>query len=400
MSWLAIPEISRFRRPNTFVSGTALVVASDFRDINRTLARSGCSPHWSLNSSKFRHAFAIERGGLIVRRLSTKLARVIVERGVNWLSKGSAMGTGIDPKVDIVFKRIYGNEEYPEVLKNLLNAVLAGSGVRRIVDVQILNPFSHLESLDDRMTILDIRARDDQGRVYIIEMQLLLHKAFRERLLYYLAKEYSQMLGQAENFTELRPVIVVCIIDAVLFPVTAETPETAGYHSRYELRDPDAGVRFSDHWTVHVIELPKFTKPLTGLVEDIDRWAYFLKHGAELDPDNLPASLQTPTIQIAAGVLDKMSHNTAEREQYEARLKFQRDQSCYLADAREEGETIGRVSQTRMLILRIGTKRLGEPPTDVHSELNAISSLDRLNELADRILDCSTWDALLGNRSD
>ncbi len=96
-----------------------------------------------------------------------------------------------------------------------------------------------------------------------------------------------------------------------------------------------------------------------------------------------------------------------ERDRYEARLKYQRDLSCYLRDAREEGREqgrqeqvmIGRVSQALMIILRVATKRLGEPPADVVAELNAITSMDRLDELTDRVLDCSTWDALLGNRS-
>ncbi len=94
-----------------------------------------------------------------------------------------------------------------------------------------------------------------------------------------------------------------------------------------------------------------------------------------------------------------MSHNTAEREQYEARLKFQRDQSCYLKTAREEGLEEGSTRQARVSILRIGTRRLGTPPSNIVSDLNDIESLDRLNELVDRVLDCPTWDDLLRDRS-
>ena len=96
-----------------------------------------------------------------------------------------------------------------------------------------------------------------------------------------------------------------------------------------------------------------------------------------------------------------------ERDRYEARLKYQRDRSCYLADAREEGREEGlklgreeaRQEGRAWVILRIGTKRFGEPPANVVSELNAITSRDRLDELVDRMLDCSTWDALLEHRS-
>ena len=299
------------------------------------------------------------------------------------------MATGIDPKVDYAFKRIFGSEESRETLTELLNAVLAGSGVRPIREVEILNPFSTREVLDDRLAILDIRARDDLGREWLIEMQMLAHRAFRERLLYYLAKDYAQMLGEGDDFKRLRPVIVVCFINDLL------CPETSGYHGRYELREVDVGVRFSDHWTIHIVELPKFQLPVTNLKNEIDRWAYFLKHAQELDSSDLPTALQTPGIRFATGVLDKMSHNTTERDQYEARLKYQRDESCRLSTALEKGRDEGQIEHARASILRIGTKRLGAPPMEVVSQLNAITALDRLDALIDRALDCATWDKLL-----
>ncbi len=104
-----------------------------------------------------------------------------------------------------------------------------------------------------------------------------------------------------------------------------------------------------------------------------------------------------------------------ERDRYEARLKYQRDLACYIADAREEGfkqgfeeglkkvreerRQEGHILQARMVILRVLKKRFGEPPHHIVSELNAITSLDRLNELVDRALDCPTWDDLLSDRS-
>jgi len=183
------------------------------------------------------------------------------------------MGTGIDPKVDYAFKRVFGSEESRDILIDLLNAVLAGSGIGPIREVEILNPFSSEITLDDRLAILDIKARDDRGREFLVEMQMLAHKAFRERLMYYLAKDYSQQLSEGEDFTQLKPVIVVCFINDML------CPETSSYHSCYELRDSVTLSRFSDHWSVHVVELPKFKKLATELETEIDRWTYFLKHG-------------------------------------------------------------------------------------------------------------------------
>ena len=92
----------------------------------------------------------------------------------------------------------------------------------------------------------------------------------------------------------------------------------------------------------------------------------------------------------------------------------QRDQSCFIATAREEGWKLGheqgieegreegreegvkqgREDQSRALILQIGTKRLGPPSEAIVEKLRAVKSLDHLHLIADHVLDCPDWDAL------
>ena len=161
----------------------------------------------------------------------------------------------------------------------------------------------------------------------------------------------------------------------------------------------ESKVRLSDHWGIHLFELPKFNMSVTELSSDIERWTYFLKHGQELDPATLPSTLASPAVRLATEVLEKMSHNTLERDQYEARQRFLRDQATNIAFAEERGEARGeargQVKATRAMILQIGTKRLGAPPPEVVSQLNEIADLDHLIQLADQILDCPDWRSLL-----
>ena len=83
------------------------------------------------------------------------------------------MAIGIDPTVDFAFKRLLGNPEHTAITVHFLNAVLAGSP--RITHVEILNPILDQETDDDKLAILDIRAHDDQGRSFNIEMQTATH---------------------------------------------------------------------------------------------------------------------------------------------------------------------------------------------------------------------------------
>jgi hypothetical protein len=65
-----------------------------------------------------------------------------------------------------------------------------------------------------------------------------------------------------------------------------------------------------------------------------------------------------------------------EREKYEARLKFQRDQASRLRDAIERGENMGRVQLAERLL------KLAPTPREV---LQAMAAFEELSDLADRL---------------
>ena len=305
------------------------------------------------------------------------------------------MGSGIDPKVDLAFKRVFGSPENAFVLKHLLNAVLSGSRPP-LAEVEVLNPFSQQDGLSERKLILDIKARDEQGHEFLIEMQISLHPAFAERLLLYAAKTYSQQLAEGEGYNLLRPVTVVCFLNAVLFP---DVPE---YHGCYELRETTTHRRFSNHWQFHVVELPKFHTAVNDVAVDLERWTYFLQHGAEFDPDSLPPQLRIPEIVKATETLTMLSHTDQERELYEARLRYQRDEEARLRYSQQQGMqqgevkglVVGAILNARETLLRLGQIRFKTVPPAVTELVNAIDDKDRLAELTDRILDAADWTSL------
>jgi ABC-type taurine transport system ATPase subunit len=78
-----------------------------------------------------------------------------------------------------------------------------------------------------------------------------------------------------------------------------------------------------------------------------------------------------------------LTHNDLERERYEARLKFQRDQNARMQFAEEKGKKrgaiIGRVQACEMV--------LKQQPTPLEA-LDALT-LEQLQELADRLFRCA-----------
>jgi len=64
-----------------------------------------------------------------------------------------------------------------------------------------------------------------------------------------------------------------------------------------------------------------------------------------------------------------------------------------LGEAR--GEARGKAEAERAILLRLGAKRLGEPTEITRQTIADITSIDRLNELVDRLLDVESWEDLL-----
>ncbi len=83
------------------------------------------------------------------------------------------MKHSIDPKIDCVFKALLGAERNRRLLIHFLNAMLGSELSSPIQTVEILNPYNDREFLDDKLSIVDVKARDGDGRLYPIETQWL-----------------------------------------------------------------------------------------------------------------------------------------------------------------------------------------------------------------------------------
>ena len=92
---------------------------------------------------------------------------------------------GIKPTVDFAFKRLFGNPEHPRITIHFLNAVLGPS--LRIRSVEFCNPILDKETEDDKLSILDILAQDDRGRLINLEIQTTVPAGLNQRLTYYVS---------------------------------------------------------------------------------------------------------------------------------------------------------------------------------------------------------------------
>jgi len=235
----------------------------------------------------------------------------------------------LNPKIDLVFKKIFGTEQNKNVLKSLINSVLPKD--EQIVEVTIKNPYNETDFVGDKLSVVDIKATDDQGRWYDIEIQVKEQKYYGKRAIFYLSEIYSNQLKESDSYDKLRKTIIISILDFNYFLSDKR------YFRRCSYKDFDTGQLYHelDFADLYFVELRKFDNEFKHIKTTLDRWITFLNRATELDSHNLPDELNDPEIIQAMNTIDTMSLNTKERDYYESQKKVMRDEMSVIQTAVE-----------------------------------------------------------------
>jgi predicted transposase/invertase (TIGR01784 family) len=234
---------------------------------------------------------------------------------------------------DIVFKYLFGSQSSTTLLQNFLNAVLADSGDPQLTELEITNPINDKQYFDDKLTIIDVRAKS-AGAWVNVEIQVRSQTAFPERSLFYWAKTYGDQLDETDLYGKLKPVIGVNLLGFCLFP--DEVP----FHSVFQLTERHRPEQvLTDDCTLHYLELPKM-KP--GLDSELGSWLYALQHVGYQEDQRMGILLENnPNLTELAMRYKKFDANREARQAYEDRIKYLRDQANLLYTAEVEGRAKG-----------------------------------------------------------
>ena len=264
----------------------------------------------------------------------------------------------ISPTVDCIFKAILGAEENKNLLIDFLNSVLAPQSP--ISDVEILNPYNEREFYKDKLTIVDIKAKDEKGTAYQIEIQLSVFSYLPERMLYTWSDIYQSQLTSGEKFSELCPVISIWLLTENLFP------QSPAFHHHFQMLDEANQQRLSQHCSIHTIELEKWQ--FSERLNPEGEWLYFFKEAENWQ--ELPEIINTPKMRQAMAVLERFSEKEANYHLYQARQNAIREEQTrqqLLEDAlRDKEEALRREEETaaREKRLREKLKKAGLDPDE------------------------------------
>lgn len=238
--------------------------------------------------------------------------------------------TTLNPRVDFAFKKLFGSEENKDILISFINSVVSKND--QVVDVTLLNPYNNKEHQSDKLSILDIKATDERGRQYNIEMQITDQVYYNQRALYYWSKLYTSQLQEGDAFSDLKKTISINILNFDYFD------KEPTYHNIFKVLHVESHKSYFEDLELHFIELHKFDDDTGPIKTTLDRWTKFLKKAHGYDKTTFPDELRVePAIEKAFLSLNTLSLDKDEREVYEARLKWLRDEDAALQKAHEKG---------------------------------------------------------------
>ncbi len=247
------------------------------------------------------------------------------------------MPIGIRPINDFAFKKIFGSPGNKLALMSLLNAILGLS--KPIVDVTIENPFNLQDFQDDKLSILDIKAVDQSGVIYDVEMQLSIFSGLIQRIVFYGCEIYSGQLNTGDDYSGLKPVFSICLLDGFLWN------DSEKVHHAFQFTDRESGRTLNNTLEIHTLELGRYhvkekDLPFASL---LDCWLYWLIHAHEYEPAELLRLFPQTAIRQATQTITKIAEITEDKAMYDAREKAIRDQQWALNASRKEGLIEGEI---------------------------------------------------------
>ena len=183
----------------------------------------------------------------------------------------------LDPKNDYVFKRIFGHTGNEEITKGLLQSIIPDKIDKIELDS---NPITEKDLLDDKVGILDIKAKLNDGNVNCdIEMQVVDQKDIEKRILFYWSKMYIQTLKVGEDYENLKRCIVILITDYDLDKLK-EIPE---YVTKWKIREEKySKLVLTNDLELYIISLEKAKNSTKNKKEELYKWLKFINNPREV----------------------------------------------------------------------------------------------------------------------
>ena len=233
---------------------------------------------------------------------------------------------------------LFGTPGNEPILLHFLNAVLESDGQPPAKSVEARNPFNPATFAAEKYTILDVKATDERGDIFLVEFQTSERKTFADRMTYYGSRAFGGQMFQGNPYSVLRAVIAIAVTTFEMFR------QLTGIHNSFRLTaKADPSVVFTDLLQMHVLEAAEEKIDRVPLLPPaLGAWTNFFYYSHRKSEDEMTALLQgQPMVVEAYEKFQQFNRDERLRILDEAHQQFLHDKATDIEEAHEKGIAIG-----------------------------------------------------------
>ena len=301
-----------------------------------------------------------------------------------------------DPMSDVFTASLWSAPKNEHLLLSFINGVRTNAGATPIVKATVLNPFNIKEFQASKRIVLDVRAKDEHDHFYDIEVQTSNHRDFPNRTLDYWSDTFAGQLKSGMDYTDLRHVISIILTSFKIFPQLEDV------HTIFQITAKEnPRVLLTDAFQMHYLRLYDVIHhgrldKLDSLCRDLRHWLMFFAFaGSKTEEEMAALTENSPIIQEAYAEMQRFFANPETQDKARERQRFIKDYNIGMNASKKEGKAEGVVEGKAGTIVRQLTKRFGAVPSDLEEKLYGITDIDKLDRLADSVIDCQSLEEFI-----
>lgn len=233
---------------------------------------------------------------------------------------------------------LFGTPGNEPILLHFLNSVLESDGQAHARSVVAKNPFNPATFVTDKYTILDVKATDERGGIFVVEFQTSEKPSFPERMTYYGSRAFGGQMITGDPYTSLREVLAIAVTTFVMFP-TLES-----IHNSFRLTaKADSRVVFTNLLQMHVLEAAEEKiDRVPKLPSALGAWINFFYYSHLKSEEEMSTILKDhPALEQAYEKYKQFNNDERLRALDEAHQRFLHDLATDIEAAHNKGKDEG-----------------------------------------------------------
>ena len=237
------------------------------------------------------------------------------------------------PKIDVVFHALFLERNIDD-LSNFLSAILREKVKVTSIDK---NRYVDIDTVDEKLGIMDLRAELNGKKQCNIEIQLNYYSDMEKRMLYYWSDNYKRKLVTGKSYNTLQKTISILILDYTLDIL--KDFEDVG--TKWQIRDELTGKKvLTEDLEIVILELPKVMKLYNKYPNNkAYQWLMFLDNPNSKEVGAIMK--ENKEIKSIADTLEQVSGDEKLRRIAELKEKAILDEKAALDYATEKGRAEG-----------------------------------------------------------